>query len=152
MATDHFYQGQSRRLNKDMKHLLATAQVDHDLPFGTLLGQETSDCMLNGLHPKPIASIDKRRSSLEFADEISKVLSLATIVQFLDRAFRDNAAVVGIHDEFIVAFLSSGLRPFRGLCPRNITVEWYRVVVHLCARSQRLRDWGVSGHGSLGLR
>lgn len=38
---------------------------------------------------------------MEFAYEIAEVLWLVSIVQFLDRALRDDATVVGVHDEFV---------------------------------------------------
>jgi hypothetical protein len=61
--------------------------------------------MLDTLHAQPVPAIDKRTSPLEFRDEISKVLGLATIIQLLHGSLGNNAAVVCVHDVLVSALL-----------------------------------------------
>lgn len=55
------------------------------------------------------SSVDQWTSSLKLLDEMSKAMILL-VVKLLDAAFRYNAAVVGIHDEFIFGAAASGFR------------------------------------------
>ena len=60
------------------------------------LMEKTPDYSLYGVHAKPIASVDKRRSSLRLLHKMAEEMRLRTI-QTLDTPLRDDTAVVGLH-------------------------------------------------------
>lgn len=57
--------------------------------------------MLYSFHAQPISAVDKRRSSFELADKVSKVLGLSIVVKLLHRPFGNNARFVSIHNQLI---------------------------------------------------
>ena len=56
--------------------------------------------MLNCFHPKPVASVYERCSSLGLLHEIAKEMRLIRVVQALNAPLRDNTAAIGL---FIVS-------------------------------------------------
>ena len=57
--------------------------------------KEPLDNRLNGIHAKPVTSVDEGRPPLGFPDKVAKKMRFR-IIQTFDTPFRDNATVVGL--------------------------------------------------------
>lgn len=90
---------------REVANILAAPQINYNLSLWRLLCQKPTDSMLNTLHTQPVPAVDERTSPLELRNEIPEVLSLASIVKLLHGPLGNNAAVIRIHNVFVVTLL-----------------------------------------------
>lgn len=66
---------------------LSTAQIHNDLLTIQIFLKKRLDRVLDGLHAKPVASVDQWASPLRFADKWSEEVRLVAVVQLYNAPF-----------------------------------------------------------------
>lgn len=100
MAQGHCKKSISTHLRASIgaPYSLSTAKIYHNLTlFGRLL-EKLSNHPLDGTHPEPVSSIDRRSSPNRLFDEVPEEVWLWQI-ELLYASLGDNAAVVGSHHQ-----------------------------------------------------
>lgn len=80
------------------RHSPPTAQVDNNFSLVAGALEKATHGSVDDMQADVVASVYKRRTTLELLDEVAKVVRLVWVVYSFDTSLRHNATAVCLHD------------------------------------------------------